>query len=218
MQLHENRTALSLVVATLTRCVKAKSFVCHSYKKHWGWGRGVAQKVEKTEFFPARPGGCLPVNTSTMPTTESSRTPKGRRVPNCLLCPLCELCGLCVRIHTQPLHPSGREAKGTPHWKLHFRLSTVDCRPAYSPPPTFLLPAAATVVGFTTGTWRKESEPSRSPRPSSFSLRLGRPPQHSRRPQHSSRRARPNQDRLVLPGKNFDGQLQSPRMPLSLAP
>jgi hypothetical protein len=37
-QLAENKTTLSLAVATLTDRVKHKSFVCHSYRKHPGWG------------------------------------------------------------------------------------------------------------------------------------------------------------------------------------
>ena len=37
-QLAENKTTLSLVFATLTRCVKPKSFACHSYKKTPGVG------------------------------------------------------------------------------------------------------------------------------------------------------------------------------------
>jgi hypothetical protein len=38
LQLAENKTTLSLAVATLTSRVKHKSFVCHSYEKHPGWG------------------------------------------------------------------------------------------------------------------------------------------------------------------------------------
>jgi hypothetical protein len=38
LQLHENKTILSPAFATLTRFVKHKSFVCHSYKKHRGVG------------------------------------------------------------------------------------------------------------------------------------------------------------------------------------
>jgi hypothetical protein len=37
-QIPENKTTLSSVFATLTIRVKHKSFVCHSYKKHPGWG------------------------------------------------------------------------------------------------------------------------------------------------------------------------------------
>jgi hypothetical protein len=37
-QLTENPGTLSPAFATLTRRVKHKSFVCHSYKKHRGWG------------------------------------------------------------------------------------------------------------------------------------------------------------------------------------
>jgi hypothetical protein len=38
LQLIENTATLSPVPATLTSRVKHKSFVCHSYKKHRGWG------------------------------------------------------------------------------------------------------------------------------------------------------------------------------------
>jgi hypothetical protein len=38
LQLAENKTILSPAVATLTDHVKHKPFVCHSYKKHPGWG------------------------------------------------------------------------------------------------------------------------------------------------------------------------------------
>jgi hypothetical protein len=37
-QIAENKTTLSPAAATLTSRVKHKSFVCHSYKKHRGWG------------------------------------------------------------------------------------------------------------------------------------------------------------------------------------
>lgn len=37
-QPHENKTALSPAFATLTRCGKHNSFVCHSYRKHSGVG------------------------------------------------------------------------------------------------------------------------------------------------------------------------------------
>jgi hypothetical protein len=90
----------------------------------------------------------------------------------------------------------------------HYSLST----------PTFLLPAAATVIRFPTGNSEESSEPSRPPRSSSVSLRLGGPPQHAHRPYRSSRRARPNKNRPLLPGKNVYGQFQSSRLPLSIAP
>ncbi len=38
-QLHDNTATLSPAFATLTPCVKHKFFVCHSYKKHRGWGK-----------------------------------------------------------------------------------------------------------------------------------------------------------------------------------
>ncbi len=37
-QIAENASTLSLAFATLTDRVKHKSFACHSYKKHGGWG------------------------------------------------------------------------------------------------------------------------------------------------------------------------------------
>ena len=82
----------------------------------------------------------------------------------------------------------------------------------------FLWRAAATVVGFTTGTVEGRSELSRSPKSSSFSFRLGRSPQHAHRPHRSSRCARTNQNRPLLSGKNIHGQFQSSRLPLSIAP
>ena len=39
-QRNENKRTLSPAFATLTGNVKRKSFVCHSYKKHGGWGTG----------------------------------------------------------------------------------------------------------------------------------------------------------------------------------
>lgn|SRR5579864_3448418 len=38
LQLIENPATLSPFPATLTTRVKHKSFICHSYKKHGGWG------------------------------------------------------------------------------------------------------------------------------------------------------------------------------------
>ena len=42
LQPAENKAALSPFFATLTGCVKSKSFVCHSYKKHRGVGEDVS--------------------------------------------------------------------------------------------------------------------------------------------------------------------------------
>src|SRR5580704_86855 len=44
-QLTENPPTLSPAVATLTRRVKHKSFACHSYKKHRGWGYILGQSL-----------------------------------------------------------------------------------------------------------------------------------------------------------------------------
>src|SRR4249920_1600482 len=38
VQIPENKTTLSPVFATLTRHVTPSSFICHSFKKHRGWG------------------------------------------------------------------------------------------------------------------------------------------------------------------------------------
>jgi hypothetical protein len=95
----------------------------------------------------------------------------------------------------------------------HYSLRTTHCLP-----PTFLLRPAATVIRFPTGNSEESSEPSRSPRSSSVSLRLGGPPQHAHRPHRSLSRARPNQNRPILPGKNFHRQFQSSRLPVSVAP
>src|SRR5579872_734094 len=51
-QLHENTGALSPVFATLTDCVKHKSFVCHSYKKHGGWGPSTHQSLNRPCVSP----------------------------------------------------------------------------------------------------------------------------------------------------------------------
>src|SRR5579859_6974508 len=56
-QLIENPATLSPFTATLTRRVKHKSIVCHSYRKHPG--RRVAfltSFVARTEFIPVKPG------------------------------------------------------------------------------------------------------------------------------------------------------------------
>jgi hypothetical protein len=44
-QLAENSTTLSPVPATLTDTVKHKSFACHSYRKHPGWGSHPSSQV-----------------------------------------------------------------------------------------------------------------------------------------------------------------------------
>jgi hypothetical protein len=44
-QLTENPGTLSAAFATLTRHVKHKSFVCHSYRKHTGWGQVVQRSL-----------------------------------------------------------------------------------------------------------------------------------------------------------------------------
>ena len=43
-QLCENPATLSPLPATLTRCVKPNPCVCHSYKKHGGWGTHLNRK------------------------------------------------------------------------------------------------------------------------------------------------------------------------------
>ena len=95
----------------------------------------------------------------------------------------------------------------------HYLLPT-----PHFPVSTFLLRSAATVVGFPIGKSEARREPSRSPRSSSFSYRTRRPPQHAHRSHRSACRARPNQNRFVLSGENFDCQLQSSRLPLPIAP
>jgi hypothetical protein len=49
LQLAENPAALSPFAATLTSSVKHNSFVCHSYRKHRGWGY-----ILPSEFFSFR--------------------------------------------------------------------------------------------------------------------------------------------------------------------
>jgi len=44
-QLPEKTATLSPAFATLTRRVKHKSFACHSYKKHPGWGLGPSRQM-----------------------------------------------------------------------------------------------------------------------------------------------------------------------------
>jgi hypothetical protein len=48
-QLTENPATLSPAFATLTRRVKHKSFVCHSYKKHRGWGMPFSSNLRTIE-------------------------------------------------------------------------------------------------------------------------------------------------------------------------
>src|SRR6202041_1610603 len=109
------------------------------------------------------------------PATKSSGTPSAgdRQVVSAALCALCARTTLSIltQLNTERSLAPGR---------LYFRLSTVDCRPP-------------TVVGFTTGNVEARSEPNRSPRTSSFFIRLGRPPQYAHRPHRSSRGARTNQ-------------------------
>ena len=50
-QLTENPATLSPVLATLTRRVKPNPFVCHSYKKHPGWGSHSSN--QNPAFLPA---------------------------------------------------------------------------------------------------------------------------------------------------------------------
>ena len=53
LQLSENKTTLSPAVATLTGLVKPNPFVCHSYKKHPGWGSAIVN------FFVAQTSVCV---------------------------------------------------------------------------------------------------------------------------------------------------------------
>jgi hypothetical protein len=54
-QFTENETALSPFPATLTTCIQAKSFACHSYKKHGGWGLPPWMRRPLFAVFPKRP-------------------------------------------------------------------------------------------------------------------------------------------------------------------
>jgi len=60
LQLAENTTTLSPVVATLTGRVTHNPFVCHSYKKHPGWGYPLQSKFFFCLSGTANPG-CLPL-------------------------------------------------------------------------------------------------------------------------------------------------------------
>jgi len=53
LQLFENKTTLSPAVATLTSRVKPNPFVCHSCKKHPGWGSAIVN------FFVAQTSVCV---------------------------------------------------------------------------------------------------------------------------------------------------------------
>ena len=50
-QLHENKATLSPAFATLTRRVKHKSCVCHSYRKHRGWGSHLSNERARSGEF-----------------------------------------------------------------------------------------------------------------------------------------------------------------------
>src|SRR5271170_2841672 len=54
-QIAENTATLSPAFATLTDCVKHKSFVCHSYKKHPGWGYPPPPAPRKNLYNPPAP-------------------------------------------------------------------------------------------------------------------------------------------------------------------
>jgi hypothetical protein len=70
LQLAENKTTLSPAVATLTSRVKHNPFVCHSYKKHPGWGLHLSSQM----FFAS---GCCswpsPVTNHQSQVTKSCR-------------------------------------------------------------------------------------------------------------------------------------------------
>ena len=51
-QLHENKATLSPAFGTLTRRVKPNSFVCHSYKKHPGWGYPLSVFLHAAHLCP----------------------------------------------------------------------------------------------------------------------------------------------------------------------
>src|SRR5580765_6551160 len=60
LQRSEKPATLSLAFATLTRRVKHKSSVCHSYKKHPGWASHLSSQTSfrsgfsRTNFLPTR--------------------------------------------------------------------------------------------------------------------------------------------------------------------
>ena len=64
-QLAENSATLSLVVATLTSLVNHNPFVCHSYKKHPGWGSAIVN------FFVAQTSVCALLRQSTSEASEA---------------------------------------------------------------------------------------------------------------------------------------------------
>ena len=65
LQIAENPTTLSSAFATLTNRVKHKSFVCHSYKKHPGWGAAMFN------FFVAQTSVCALLRQSTSERSEA---------------------------------------------------------------------------------------------------------------------------------------------------
>ena len=197
MQLHENTAALSHVAATLTGLVKVKSFVCHSYKKHGGGGSLPKHWGKRT---PSRSGQSV----NSMPTAPDKETRSKER----------NGASAVERIRAE----ASTAATCWTCRRVSRSLLTAHCS---------LLTVSPTNIPFTSrqdggrlpfGNSEERSEPNRSTRSSSFSLRLGRPPQHAHRSHRSARRTRPNENRTLLSGKDFDGKLQSSRLPLSLAP
>jgi hypothetical protein len=51
-QFAENTSTLSPAFATLTIRVKVNPFVCHSYRKHTGWGHPLAARILSPSFRP----------------------------------------------------------------------------------------------------------------------------------------------------------------------
>jgi hypothetical protein len=66
LQLTENPATLSPFPATLTRRVKVNPFVCHSYKKHQGWGYTLPSKSpldsRPLNTRESRPSRCGPID------------------------------------------------------------------------------------------------------------------------------------------------------------
>ena len=113
-QLIENPAALSRAVATLTRHVHHNPFVCHSYKKHPGWGPAIVH------FFVAQTSVCALSRQSASQRSEAKHPHELRNLADLPVASLSRAC----RDHESPVTKSFAIRTYEKHARNPFRMRT----------------------------------------------------------------------------------------------
>jgi hypothetical protein len=155
-QLTENPAALSRGVATLTRHIHHNPFVCHSYKKHPGWGPAIVH------FFVAQTSVCA---LSRQSASQRSQTKYPHELRNLADLPVASLSRVCrdhespvtksfaIRTYEKPARDPSRMRTSKTQDLKPFRMNTYEKTGGGCPPPSSQMPFSSrrhlTALSFT---------------------------------------------------------------------